>query len=541
MALVWLDAARYADTNGYSIDGGRHMWLWRDWVINAFNTNLPYDEFLREQLAGDLLPNRTEAQLIATGFQRNNMNTHEGGTIPEENLTNYNVDRVKTFGEAVLGLTLGCAQCHDHKFDPITQRDYYQIYAYFNTLSDVGADGDRGINSRPIYEAKTVLQTGEEPALRNRIELLREKLVNVSNTEVERWAIDQRLRLQRRGKDLQLHPVELLKVSTPNSGSGFDIDPPHFIHISSPGPIVAYDVSVRLPKLDQPITALRIVFHPDPAAPDAGRGYGTIAVGPPSRGGQEPASNAESAARLAAPTKGTFVLTSFSASADPVAGDQVNLNRLLDIAHVTADSWRPDYRPEGVLDTLNENGWSPDTAHDGPTRITVTLAKPVDTADTPYMTVQLNFGHGNKLVAARFEILALTGADDDSDLPPEIIAILKSSAERSLHPPRVPLAPPVLSRRSPRTTTNAPGVLRQTCRCHPTRPRHPREPRRAPRRRHQEISHDGDGHRRETARDVHPQPRRLLATHRKSQPWNTRHPTITADSPRLRRGFLHAT
>ncbi len=185
MALVWLDAARYADTNGYSIDGGRHMWLWRDWVINAFNTNMPYDQFLREQLAGDLLPNRTEAQLIATGFQRNNMNTHEGGTIPEENLTNYNVDRVKTLGEAVLGLTLGCAQCHDHKFDPITQRDYYQIFAYFNTLSDDGLDGNAGINSRPFYEAKTVLQTGEEAALREQIEALKKKLANPSDADVD--------------------------------------------------------------------------------------------------------------------------------------------------------------------------------------------------------------------------------------------------------------------------------------------------------------------------------------------------------------------
>lgn len=114
MALPWLDSARYADTNGFSIDGGRHLWLWRDWVIQAFNDNLPYDQFLTEQLAGDLMPNRTESQLIATGFQRNNMVTHEGGTIPAENLLNYNADRVKTLGESVLGLTLGCAQCHDH-------------------------------------------------------------------------------------------------------------------------------------------------------------------------------------------------------------------------------------------------------------------------------------------------------------------------------------------------------------------------------------------------------------------------------------------
>jgi len=222
------------------------MWLWRDWLINAFNTNLPYDQFLRDQLAGDLIPNHTEAQLIATGFQRNNMNTHEGGTIPEENLTNYNVDRVKTFGESVLGLTLGCCQCHNHKFDPLTQKDYYQIYAYFNTLSDVGNDGDRGINSRPAYDAKTVLQTGEEPGLRAQIKALQEKLANPSNDEIERWANDQRLRLSARGKNLKLHPVELIKVSTPNTGAGFDLDPPRFVHISTPAALV------RLRRLNAP-------------------------------------------------------------------------------------------------------------------------------------------------------------------------------------------------------------------------------------------------------------------------------------------------
>src|SRR5688572_13202210 len=125
---------------------------------------MPYDQFLIEQLAGDLLPDPTDAQRIATGFQRNNMVTHEGGTIPEENLTNYNVDRVRTLGEAILGLTLGCAQCHDHKYDPISQREFYQLYAYFNTLSDRGLDGDGGKNAQPGFEARTVLSTAELPA-----------------------------------------------------------------------------------------------------------------------------------------------------------------------------------------------------------------------------------------------------------------------------------------------------------------------------------------------------------------------------------------
>src|SRR6266481_255140 len=131
MAVPWLDTARYADSYGYQSDLLCPTWPYRDWVIQAFNDNLPYDRFLVEQLAGDLIPNHTEAQVIASGFQRNNMVTHEGGTIPEENLTNYNVDRVKTLGESMLGLTLGCAQCHDHKFDPITQKDYYRFMAAF--------------------------------------------------------------------------------------------------------------------------------------------------------------------------------------------------------------------------------------------------------------------------------------------------------------------------------------------------------------------------------------------------------------------------
>ncbi len=417
MALVWLDAARYADTNGYSIDGGRQIWLWRDWVINAFNTNLPYNEFIRDQLAGDLLPNHTEAQLIATGFQRNNMNTHEGGTIPDENLTNYNVDRVKTFGESMLGLTLGCCQCHNHKFDPLTQKDYYQIYAYFNSLSDVGLDGDRGIDSRPSIEAKTVLQTGEEPELQKQIAALKEKLAHPNDADVEQWITDQRLRLSARGKDFALHPVELIKVSTPNAGSGFGIEDSHFVHITSGAALVAYDVSMQLPKLDKPMTGVRVIFHPDTKAPGGGRGYGNISAAPLKRPDKKKP-------KTPVAGRGTFIVTAFSASADPVPGDNINLNRLLGFAGVTADSWLPDWRPEGVIDTRGDDGWSPEDG-DGPAHMTVTFDKPVDTNTTPFMTIQLNFGHVDGTVAARFEFQAMTGTDTDSDLPEEIINIIQ--------------------------------------------------------------------------------------------------------------------
>ncbi|GIW96173.1 MAG: hypothetical protein KatS3mg110_4214 [Pirellulaceae bacterium] len=149
MALDWLDAARYADTHGYHIDSGRDMWAWRKWVIDAFNHNLPYDRFIIEQLAGDLLPNPTRDQLIATGFNRNHMINFEGGAIPEEYHTAYVVDRVNTTGAVFLGLTLGCAQCHDHKYDPISQRDFYQLYAFFNNVPEKGLDGSKG-NAAPF-------------------------------------------------------------------------------------------------------------------------------------------------------------------------------------------------------------------------------------------------------------------------------------------------------------------------------------------------------------------------------------------------------
>ena len=138
MALDWLDLARYANTYGYQADVERDMSPYRDWVIRAFNENLAYDKFLTWQLAGDLLPNPTREQRIATAFNRLHRQTNEGGSIEEEFRTEYVVDRVNTFGTAMLGLTLECARCHDHKFDPITQRDYYSLSAFFNSIDESG-------------------------------------------------------------------------------------------------------------------------------------------------------------------------------------------------------------------------------------------------------------------------------------------------------------------------------------------------------------------------------------------------------------------
>jgi len=156
LALDWLDAARYADTNGYSIDDHREMWLYRDWVIASFLERQPFDRFLVEQLAGDLLPGSTERQRLATAFLRNSMNTHEGGTIPEEYRIASIADKIDTVGKSMLGLTLECARCHDHKYDPITQRDYYRLAAFFDRTSESGTGAVNG-NTEPTLRTTSPL------------------------------------------------------------------------------------------------------------------------------------------------------------------------------------------------------------------------------------------------------------------------------------------------------------------------------------------------------------------------------------------------
>lgn len=152
LAVDWLDAARYADTHGYHIDAGRDMTAWRDWVIDAFNHNLPFDQFTLEQLAGDLLPGATAEQKIASGFNRNHMINFEGGAIPQEYHAAYIVDRVNTTATVWLGLTVACAQCHDHKYDPISQKEFYQLYAFFHNVPENGLDGSKG-NATPLIKA----------------------------------------------------------------------------------------------------------------------------------------------------------------------------------------------------------------------------------------------------------------------------------------------------------------------------------------------------------------------------------------------------
>jgi Protein of unknown function (DUF1553)/Protein of unknown function (DUF1549)/Planctomycete cytochrome C len=155
MALHWLDVARYADSYGYQDDNIRTQWPYRDWVIYAFNKNMRYDEFITWQLSGDMLPQPSKEQILATAFLRNHKYTEEGGVIPEEYRVEYIIDKVKTYSKGILALTAECAQCHDHKYDPISQKEYYQLFGFFNTSKELGFEGDVSVSKpakQPVLE-----------------------------------------------------------------------------------------------------------------------------------------------------------------------------------------------------------------------------------------------------------------------------------------------------------------------------------------------------------------------------------------------------
>lgn len=190
MALPWLEAARYADTSGFTEDYGRFMYPWRTWVIEAFNANMPYDEFVTDQLAGDLKPDATRQQILATGFNRNHRINQEVGALDEEFIVEYAVDRLETIGTVFLGMTIGCARCHDHKYDPVSQKEFYQLYAFFNNNDDIGVDHQSRFGfARPFIEWPTREQKQQRRQRRQQLKTLQEQTTPPQEqlADADRW------------------------------------------------------------------------------------------------------------------------------------------------------------------------------------------------------------------------------------------------------------------------------------------------------------------------------------------------------------------
>lgn len=402
-AVSWLDASRYADTNGYSIDGGRQQWIWRDWVIKSFNANQPFDQFLTEQIAGDLLPGATEQQIVATGFSRNHAITHEGGTIPEENLVNYTADRVKTTSETFLGLTMACAQCHDHKYDPISQRDYYRFFAFFNTLGDAGLAGDRGVNAAPaINAASSLANPAEAETVKADLEAARQAFAAPIPEAQSKWEAAQREDLATRGRDFSLIPLETVTVTSPNGNPDrLKIQPDHSVTIGG-GDFAAYNVLSKLPAAGSPIRGVRIVFSSTPAS------KGKLGFG--SAKGLEQ----------------NFLLSTVTTSVSSFPAGNVDLNATLPIARFSASGSQPGHDVRHVFNTDPLVGWAPPTGSTEPQNLTLTFAEPIQPSSTPYLTTEILFNYGSTTSPAKFQIFAFTGADDGSPHPADVTALLLS-------------------------------------------------------------------------------------------------------------------
>ena len=242
MALAWMDLARYGDTSVFHADGPRDMWLWREWVIRAYNANKSFDQFTIEQLAGDLLPEPTIEQRVATGFNRNNATTDEGGAIEEEFRVEYAVDRVKTTSMVWLGLTLECSQCHEHKYDPISQEEYYQFFAYFNQSADGGLQ-TRGGNAAPLVAVPNQQASRQLAALEKKISGVQqrfERATEFQQRDQRRW--EQELKSDKKAFVLTSGPWHALgPIRAKNRSEAFELD---------------FGVE-RIPDLDKPVGQYR--------------------------------------------------------------------------------------------------------------------------------------------------------------------------------------------------------------------------------------------------------------------------------------------
>ena len=306
----WLDQARYADSNGFTIDGPRIMWPYRDWVIDAVNRDLPFDQFTVEQLAGDLLPEPTKLQQIATGFHRNTLINQEGGVKPDQYRHEAIIDRVNTTGAVWLGLTVGCAQCHTHKYDPLSHNDYYQLYAFFNQCDDANNEA----TTVPVLEQEVFGWSTEQLARLEELQPLRTQVVELE----KQLAASKSTHLLAHAWNWQ--PAELVEYKTLGMGSFLRQPDGSLLTDFKATPNDTYQVNIRSP--GEKITAIRLRVLPHESLPKTGPGL---------------AGN------------GNFVLT----DAEIKVGDKVTR-----FTAAGADHSQPEFDVLNVIDDKPTTGWA---------------------------------------------------------------------------------------------------------------------------------------------------------------------------------------
>ena len=362
MAVDWLDAARFADTHGFHIDSGRDMTRWREWVIEAFNSNLPFDQFTIQQLAGDLLPEAatpelTLSQRIASGFNRNHMINFEGGAIPAEYHNAYIVDRVSTTGTVWLGLSVACAQCHDHKYDPITQRDFYSLYAFFHNVPENGLDGSKG-NAAPVVKSPSREQQTKLGELRAEIASLEKQLAATGPDLVEAQRLwEQSARDEKPAEWTVLKP-ELLKAA---GGSTLKLLDDGTITATEANP--ATETYTIVTPVEGTITAVKLDVLPDDAL--AGKGPGRS-------------------------VNGNFVMTRVTIGLGP--SDDRRKPRPQKIERASADFSQETYPVANAIDGGGRSGWAIHPKVGEPHHAIFELTEPIRLKGQPtQLTITLEF------------------------------------------------------------------------------------------------------------------------------------------------------
>ncbi len=389
LARGWLDLARYADSNGYQVDLARSMWPYREWVINAFNQNMPFDQFTIEQLAGDLLPNATLEQKIATGFHRNTKLNDEGGGDEEEYRTKAVKDRVATTGTTWLGLTVMCAECHTHKYDPITQEDYYRLFALFNTTADKG-----NYSPEPAVAVPA-------PPLGARVNYLHDRLAAVRQ---ELAAAEKQLPVEQAAWERKMAGSSNLWVTLDltnaisTGGATFTNLPDQSLLATAVNP--TYDTyQIEAETGLKSITAILLEVLPDPSLPKNG----------PGRWSQT----------------GNFILDELGLTAAPRSGAGISPNSIL-FGKATADWEQQYYRAEHAVDRNPKTGWAIGPKFGQRHFLIAELKAPINFDSGARLGFRFDSYHGNNHTVGRLR-LSVTGESDPAKLwplPPEVADLL---------------------------------------------------------------------------------------------------------------------
>lgn len=389
----WLDQARYADSDGYEKDNPRpDAWRYRDWVIEAINADLPLDRFTIEQLAGDLLPDAGPSQRLATAFHRQTLTNTEGGADQEQFRVEAIFDRVATTGTVWLGLTVGCAQCHSHKYDPISHQEYYQLFAFFN-------NGDESETEVPLSGEPLTRWMHDQADAQRKLEQLKPKYARLRAELLAKLPVWEAELQTAARQPLEFHPVELIEA---RSSAGADIK------ILSDG---SYLVTGKNPDVDK----ITIKARSDLAAIT---GFRVEALAHDSLGGRGPGRTEH----------GNFVLSEFRAFA--ASSPEIKSDHRVSVKHAEADHFQPGFPPSNAIDGKEPTGWAivPQTGRDH--WLLVTLDKPIQGGETPWLQLVLSQNHGLKHTLGRFRVMAVTGSDPLLGIPQAVREALPLAADK---------------------------------------------------------------------------------------------------------------